>query len=240
VTGRRLPTAFALALACIAAGGCEGRGPAPAPAATEGDPFVRAFRAVRPTVVLFTMKIPSEDKKRKGGLDDAFGSGFVVASGDWGSQILTVEHVIHDASALHATLDDKRKVPARVTFADSTDDLALVQIDVPNRPVAKLGASEGIDPGTEVGLAGYPVPDAFEDERLGERVSVYSGRVSSLRKDAIELDLPVIPGESGGPIFDAQTAEVIGLAESRFDDEKAIGFGVPIEDAKRFLRGKLR
>ncbi|MBD5635027.1 MAG: serine protease, partial [Candidatus Eremiobacteraeota bacterium] len=97
----------------------------------------------------------------------------------------------------------------------------------------------GIEQGTQVGLAGYPIPDAFEDEKLGERISVYGGRVSSLRKDALELDLPVIPGESGGPIFDARTAAVVGLAESRFDDEKAIGFGVPIEDAKRFLRGKL-
>jgi len=229
-----------LALACAAVAGCAARASDPAPAATDGDPFVRSFRALRPAVVLFTMNIPSDDKKRKGEFDEAYGSGVVVASGAWGSQILTVEHVIHDASRLRATLDDRRVVKARVTAADAKEDLALVQIDVPNRPVAKLGSSATVDPGTEVGLAGYPIPDAFEDEKLGERVSVYSGRVSSLRKDAIELDLPVIPGESGGPIFDARTALVIGLAESRFDDEKAIGFGVPIEDAERFLRGKIR
>jgi len=127
-----------------------------------------------------------------------------------------------------------------VTAADEKADLALVQVAVPNRPVATLGASAGIEPGTAVGLAGYPIPDAFEDEKLGERVSVYAGRVSSVRDDALELDLPVIPGESGGPIFIANTGVVIGLAESRFDDEKAIGFAVPIEDAERFLRGKLR
>ncbi len=230
----------ALAFACLVAAGCAVRASVPVASPVPVDPFVRSFRALRPTVVLFTMKIPSDDKKRKGEFDEAYGSGVVVASGSWGSQILTVEHVIHDASDLRATLDDKRKVPARVTSADVKDDLALVAIDVPNRPVAVLGASATIDQGTEVGLAGYPIPDAFEDEKLGERVSVYSGRVSSLRDDAIELDLPVIPGESGGPIFDAQTAKVIGLAESRFDDEKAIGFGVPIEDAKKFLRGKLR
>jgi serine protease Do len=147
--------------------------------------------------------------------------------------------VIHDASKLRATLDDRRTVPARVLAADATEDLALVEIAVPNRPIARLGASASIDPGTEVGLAGYPIPDAFDDEHLGERISVYAGRIASLRKDAIELDLPVVPGESGGPIFDASTAAVVGLAESRFDDEKAIGFGVPIEDAERFLRQKL-
>ena len=92
-----------------------------------------------------------------------------------------------------------------------------------------------MEPGTQVGIAGYPIPDAFEDEKLGTKISVYAGRVSSQRVDALELDLPVIPGESGGPIFDARTGVVIALAESRFDDEKAIGFGVPIEDAENFL-----
>jgi len=225
-------TRFALAAACAFAAGCAPR--------AQGDPFVQAFATLRPAVVLFTMNIPADDKKRKGEFDEAYGSGVVVASGTWGSQILTVEHVIHDASDLRATLDDTRTVPAHVTASDAKADLALVEIAVPNRPVAALGSSANLAPGTAVGLAGYPIPDAFEDEHLGERVSVYGGRVSSLRKDAVELDLPVIPGESGGPIFDARSAAVVALADSRFDDEKAIGFGVPIEDAERFLRGRLR
>ncbi|MBD5635196.1 MAG: trypsin-like peptidase domain-containing protein, partial [Candidatus Eremiobacteraeota bacterium] len=141
-------TPAALAFACAAAAtGCVSRDPAPAPAATGGDPFVRSFRAIRPAVVLFTMKIPSDDKKRKGEFDEAYGSGVIVASGAWGSQILTVEHVIHDATHLRATLDDRRTVAARVTAADEKDDLALVRIDVPNRPVAALGVSEGIEQG---------------------------------------------------------------------------------------------
>jgi serine protease Do len=235
----RAVAVFGFVLAC--ATGCAGRPSAPAADASSAslDPFVRSFRTIRPTVVLFTMNIPSDDKKRKGEFDEAYGSGVAVASGSWGTAILTVEHVIHDASKLRATLDDRRTVPARVLAADATEDLALVEIAVPNRPIARLGASASIDPGTEVGLAGYPIPDAFDDEHLGERISVYAGRIASLRKDAIELDLPVVPGESGGPIFDASTAAVVGLAESRFDDEKAIGFGVPIEDAERFLRQKL-
>jgi S1-C subfamily serine protease len=57
-----------------------------------------------------------------------------------------------------------------------------------------------------------------------------------VRKDALELDLPIIPGESGGPVFDAASGVVVGLAESRFDEEKAIGFAIPIDDAVRFIR----
>ena len=164
-----------------------------------------SFRALRPAVVLFTMKIPSDDKKRRGQFDDAYGSGVAVASGPWGTQILTVQHVIDGASRLRATLDDKRSVPARVIAADAKLDVALVQIAVGNRPVARLGSSSQLEPGTQVGIAGYPIPD-----------------------------------ESGGPVFDVQSGAVVGLAESRFDDEKAIGFGVPIEDAERFLKHRLR
>jgi serine protease Do len=202
---------------------------------TSTDPFVAAFRTIRPAVVLFTMKIPSDDPHRKGQYDDAYGSGVAVASDASGTQILTVEHVIEDARNLRVTLDDRRSVPTHVVAADAKGDLALVRIDVPNRPIARLGRSAGIEAGTAVGLAGYPIPDAFQDEKLGTHISVYAGRVSSIRNDALELDLPVIPGESGGPIFDARTGAVIALAESRFDDERAIGFGVPIEDAERFL-----
>jgi len=225
--------AVLVSLTCALLVGCHGD---PAPAA---DPFVTTFHRIKPTVVLFTMRLPSDDAKRKGQFDEAYGSGVVVASGAWGSQILTVEHVIHGARDLRATLDDVRRVPARVTAVDEKDDVALVAIPTRNRPTAVLGASSVLEPGTAIGVAGYPIPDAFEDERLGTKTSVFSGRVSSLRHDAVELDVPVIPGESGGPVFDVATGTVVALAESRFDEEKAIGFGVPIEDAKRFLRGKL-
>jgi len=206
----------------------------------EGDPLVRTFRMIRPSVVLFTMKIPSDDPRKKGKFDDAYGSGVIVDSGAWGSQILTVQHVIADASHLHVTVGERRLLPARVTASDKKADLALVEVTAPNLPAAVLGTSRGIEPGEPIGVAGYPIPDAFEDEGLGVATSVYAGRVSSLRKDALELDLPVIPGESGGPVFDVANGAVIALAESRFDEEKAIGFGIPIDDARRFLQGKLR
>ncbi|GAC1310412.1 MAG: hypothetical protein NVSMB21_18260 [Vulcanimicrobiaceae bacterium] len=224
--------AFGVSLAILS--GCGVAGCAGAARPERGDPFVRAYRTLRPAVVLFTMKIPGTDRKRAARTDDAYGSGVIVASDPMGSDVLTVEHVVRDARALHATLDERRVVPARVIAVDRENDLALVRIDVPDRAVARL-ASARVEPGTQVGVAGYPVPDAFEDERLGVRTSVYAGRISSMRRDSLELDLPVIPGESGGPVFDAVSGDVVALAESRFDDEKAIGFGIPIEVARAFL-----
>lgn len=223
---RRAALLFALALPACATRASQ---------APQQDPFVRVFHALRPSVVLFTMQIPSDDPKHKGDWDDAYGSGFVVASGPWGSQILTAQHVIDGARNLRVTIGDRRKVPARTIAADEKTDLALVQTDAKDLPPVALGTSTGLQPGMAIGVAGYPIPDAFQDEGLGTSTSVFAGRISSIRHDALELDVPVIPGESGGPVFDAATGAVLGLAESRFEEEKAIGFAIPIDDAKRFM-----
>jgi S1-C subfamily serine protease len=36
-------------------------------------------------------------------------------------------------------------------------------------------------------------------------------------------------------VFDAATGEIVGIAESRFDDERAIGFATPVDIIRRFL-----
>ena len=84
-------------------------------------------------------------------------------------------------------------------------------------------------------MLGYPIPDAFEDEHLRSVVSLYTGRIASVRNGTMEIDVPIIPGESGGPVFDGESGAVIGLAESRFDDERAIGFATPVDVIARFL-----
>ena len=101
--------------------------------------------------------------------------------------------------------------------------------------LSALAGSETLEPGSAIGVLGYPIPDAFSDEHLGTTVSLYTGRIASVRKGAIEIDVPIIPGESGGPVFAIDTGEVIGLAESRFDEEHAIGFATPVDVITRFL-----
>lgn len=199
-----------------------------------GDPYVAAYRHLHPSVVLFTMRIPSD--KHKGEWDVAYGSGVVVESGAWGTRILTDAHVVVDAKDLVATIGDGPHAPAHVVATTGeADDLAIVDVPLKNQRPVKLGSIANLAPGTAIGVLGYPIPDAFEDEHLGRTVSLYTGRIASVRRGALELDVPIIPGESGGPVFDAATGEVIGIAESRFEEERAIGFATPIDTATRFL-----
>ncbi|HLI95195.1 MAG TPA: serine protease [Candidatus Baltobacteraceae bacterium] len=197
------------------------------------DDFVHAAAQLRPSVVLLSMDVPGQ--KKSDGPDTEYATGTVVASGAWGSDILTVEHAIEGAWNLRATIDNKQKVPAVVVAKDADLDIALLRTKRGRLPVVKLGSAGDAQPGRTVGLVGYPIPDQFDDEGLGLATSLDSGRVSSMREDAIEVTLQIVPGESGSPVFVADTGEVVGMAESRFDEERSIGFALPIDDAKKFL-----
>lgn len=227
------PAVLLLLALCVA--GCS------KPAETTSERFADLYRKLHPTVVFLKMRAPSDDPKQHGRIADAYGTAFVVASGDWGTQFLTDKHVIDGAHALRATFgDDARAQNVRIVAQDALVDLALLETsEVKNAAVAPLGVSASVVPGQSVGMIGYPIPDAFQDEGLGTTASIYTGHVASLRKDAIELDLAIIPGESGGPVFDTG-GKVIGIAESRFDEERAIGFATPIDAVKPFLRRHAR
>ncbi len=199
------------------------------------DALVAAARGITPSVVMLSMRIPPEHKKD--GYDDAYATGFVVASGAWGSDVLTVQHAIDGAWNLSVTSGNKTRMPARVVATNAALDLALVRTRRPNLPIVRLGSSSHLQSqvGREIALLGYPVPDEFDDEGLGLATSLTSGLLSSIRKDALEVTTSIVPGDSGGPLFFTDTGEIFGLADSRFESEPSIGFGVPIDDAKNFL-----
>jgi S1-C subfamily serine protease len=199
------------------------------------DDVVATVRRLRPAVVLLSMRVPPEDKKDH--YDDAYATGFVVASGSWGSDILTVQHAIDGAWNLHITFANRWKAPAKVVASNEDLDLALLRTPRRNMPVISLGSSTHLQAqvGRELGLLGYPIPDEFDDEDLGLATSLDTGRLSSIRKDALEVTLSIVPGESGAPVFIADTGEVVGVAESRFDEERSIGFALPADDVKQFL-----
>ena len=153
------------------------------------------------------MQIPADDPKRKGKWDEAYGSGAIVASGAWGSRILTDAHVVEGARNLRAKVGDTGKAvaAARGRRSNDDDDLALLEIATPDLPPVAFGSMQTVAPGRAIGVLGYPIPDAFEDEHLRAVVSLYTGRIASVRNGTIEIDVPIIPGESGGPVFDGAT-----------------------------------
>lgn len=179
------------------------------------------------------MDVPGESKKS--GPDEEFATGTVVASGRWGSDVMTVQHAVDGAWNIRLTIDNKKKTPGKVVAADKDLDIAIVRTPRTNLPAAPLGNSIDAEPGRSVGLLGYPIPDQFDDEGLGLATSLNAGRISAVRDGTLEVTLPIVPGESGAPVFLSDTGEIVGMVESRFEAERSIGFALPIDDAKHFL-----
>lgn len=191
------------------------------------------MQRLRPAVVLLSMDVPGESKKS--GPDEEFATGTVVASGAWGSDVMTVQHAVDGAWNMRVTIDNKKKAPAKVVAFDKDLDIAIVRTARANLPIASLGRSADAQPGRSIGLLGYPIPDQFDDEGLGLATSLNAGYISAVREGTLEVTLPIVPGESGAPVFLSDTGEIVGMVESRFEAERSIGFALPIDDAKRFL-----
>jgi serine protease Do len=159
------------------------------------------------------------------------GSGFIVSKD---GLILTNAHVVQDMDEVTVKLSDRREYKAKVLGSDPATDIAVLKINAANLPVVALG-----DPG-RIGVGDYVLaigsPFGFEQSATAGIVSA-TGR--SLPGDAyvpfIQTDVAVNPGNSGGPLFDANGA-VVGINSqiySRTGGYQGVSFAIPIDVALR-------
>jgi len=169
------------------------------------------------------------------------GTGFVI---DSGNLIATNAHVVPDSSDPDApalviqarTGSGEMQVRrAHVVNKDREHDLAVLRIDGPALPALKLRNSESVREGQLVGFTGFPIGGA-----LGFSPVTHRGMVSSITPIALpvanarqvneklvrqlkrgpfnifQLDATAYPGNSGSPVFDAGSGEVIGIINMVF------------------------
>jgi len=139
-------------------------------------------------------------------------SGFVV---DAAGLVVTSQRVIGSASAVEVQLTPSVKVAARVLVADRVRDVAVLWIDpmvsASVRPVS-LGCADGSKPpfvnGQRVVALGAPLRGQ-KDVSLGEVIRV--------EPRASVADFRLVPGSTGGPVFNTG-GSVIGIS-SIVDDQ---------------------
>jgi S1-C subfamily serine protease len=185
---------------------------------------------------------------------DAFNQSLSVPAGvgsgviyDAQGHILTNNHVIDGAQQLTIGLPDGRSFPAKLVGADPQTDLAVVQIQGSNLPVATLGDSAALQVGDWVvaignalALPGGPTVSAGVVGALGRTVQEPGDTNTSAGPylfDVIQTDAPINPGNSGGPLINLN-GQVIGIntlvagqAEPGVQAE-GIGFAISIATAK--------
>jgi serine protease Do len=157
------------------------------------------------------------------------GSGFIISAD---GLILTNAHVVRGASEVTVKLSDRREFRAKVLGADGATDVAVLKVDAQNLPAVALGDAKQVQVGDSVLAIGSP----FGFEQTATQ-GIVSAKGRSLPGDSyvpfIQTDAAVNPGNSGGPLFDAN-GRVIGINSqiySRSGGFQGLAFAIPIDVA---------
>ncbi len=146
------------------------------------------------------------------------GSGFLALGN---GLAVTAWHVVYDARRVEARFADGQRVKVLgVVDKNEALDLALIKLDTDRRPRLKLKAATPRI-GSRVYIIGSP---------RGYDFSIGEGLISQIRTvDGVryyQLSCPISPGDSGGPVLNAQ-GEAIGVVSWRKADAESVGFAIP-------------
>jgi S1-C subfamily serine protease len=139
-----------------------------------------------------------------------------------------------------------RRFTASVYATDPDLDIAILHVSAADLPYVGLGDSDAVTAGEPVNAVGYPFGGVLQLATVdaasaAPTPSMSTGTISALRLDAagdrrlVQLTAPLNPGNSGGPIVDAE-GYVIGIAQARVENANAIGLAIPINRVKRLLQ----
>ncbi|SAK45420.1 protease Do [Caballeronia fortuita] len=160
---------------------------------------------------------------------EGLGSGFIVSSDGY---ILTNAHVVDNANVVTVKLTDKREYRAKVIGADKQSDVAVLKIDAKDLPVVKIGDPNGSKVGQWVVAIGSPY--GFDNTVTSGIISAKSRSLPNENYTPfIQTDVPVNPGNSGGPLFNLQ-GEVIGINSMIYSQTggfQGLSFAIPINEA---------
>jgi len=174
-----------------------------------------------------------------GGADEAAqarggaGSGVVVTPDGY---LLTNEHVVQRVSGARVSFVDGRTVAAVVVGRDPATDLAVLRAQAGSLPYAQLAGEGRLRAGQLVVAVGNPY--GFEStvsagvvSALGRSLRSRQGR---LIEGIVQHTAALNPGNSGGPLLDAQGA-VMGINTAIIPMAQGIGFAVPAATAQWVL-----
>ena len=179
----------------------------------QDDPFSDFFRH-------FQQRMPQQQPIR------GIGSGFIVSAD---GIILTNAHVVDGADEVTVKLTDKREFRAKVLGKDKATDIAVIKIDAHNLPVVKIGDANQERVGEWAVAIGAPF--GFENTATA---GIISAKARSLPNQGyvqfIQTDVPVNPGNSGGPLFNLN-GEVVGINSQIYSGSggyEGVSFAIPI------------
>lgn len=231
--------------------------------AKEVKQFVDVVSEVTNSVVAIGLYTPLESDGNQ-----ILGTGFSVGDGSW---IVTNYHVVskildpaivQNYVVVHGSGRDVDAFKAEIIEIDPVHDLALLKIDNKLQPL-KLRKGELLEPGTDIAFTGFPIGAA-----IGLYPATHRGLISAITPDAIparnadmltvsmlkrlqtpelvyQLDATAYPGNSGSPVYDVNSGEVVGVInkvfvsqgkESALSAPSGISYSIPAVHIETLLK----
>ena len=153
--------------------------------------------------------------------------------------------------------------PLKLLQLDRTHDLALLQFGGEPLPVMTLDSTDGTREGQALAFIGFPIGGLLGFSPVTHRATVSSitpialptptarqldaAAVARLRQgsfDILQLDGTAYPGNSGGPLFDIDTGQVVGVInmvlaktskESLLSNPSGITYAIPVRYVRELL-----
>lgn len=199
------------------------------------------------------------------------GTGFVVGNG---TLVATNAHVVPDVldaasgetllvQAVSGTAGAQRR-RAKTAAMDKSHDLALLRIEGTPLPAMTLQTAGPVREGQSVAFTGFPIGGVLGLSPVTHRgiisaitpIALPSATANQLNEQVIkrlksgtfevyQLDATAYPGNSGGPLFEMEKGEVIGIInmvfvkntkESILTHPSGISFAVPVLYLQDLLR----
>ena len=195
---------------------------------------------VGPAVVSIGVKKSTRSRRYR---SEGAGSGFVVAPDGF---VLTNHHVVEGVNTVEVRLTDGSECRAERVGDDPATDLAVVRLSASGLPAVELGDSDALRVGQLVIAIGNPL--GFQSTVSTGVVSALGrslrGRSGRLIENVIQTDVPLNPGNSGGPLVDSR-GRVVGVNTAIISMAQGLSFAVPGNTARwvmgeLFTRGRVR
>jgi len=162
--------------------------------------------------------------------DRVIGSGFFI---DRRGYLLTNYHVIESQvdpeyegySRLYIKLSGnaKERIPAKVIGWDKIFDIALLKVMVKPKTIFYFGSEKRYSPGTSIIAIGSP--GGLENSITSGIISA-EGRKFFQMGTALQVDVPVNHGNSGGPLLDEDN-NLIGVVFAGIEQFEGVNFAIP-------------
>src|SRR5574341_1484064 len=193
------------------------------------DAYSRAVIAVVEKVGPAVVSIGVKQVRSRGYGVEGAASGIIIAPDGY---VLTNNHVVENTVDLEVRLTSGDAFKAEIVGTDPATDLAVVRAATNGLPSAELGDSDTLRVGQLVIAIGNPF--GFQStvstgviSALGRALRSETGR---LIENVIQTDVPLNPGNSGGPLVDSR-GRVIGVNTAIISVAQGISLAIPVKTA---------